>query len=113
MNPRYAPCGIDCQNCSVYIATQNNDPEERKRLAEQLFNQHNKEVDPETIVCDGCWNNQRLIGFCSICQIRACAFEKGYATCAECELLPCEKGQFIWQKNSQSLATLNELKGSN
>jgi len=107
-----APCGIDCQDCKVYLATQKDDPDERKRLAEQFFKQHNQDIDPETIVCDGCSSGKRMIGFCAICQIRACAFGKGYATCAECQDFPCDKGQFIWQSNSQSLANLNSIKGS-
>ena len=110
MTNHLAPCGIDCGTCNVYTATQNNDAEARKQLAEQFFKQHNKDIDPETIVCDGCSAGQRTIGFCAVCQIRQCSFGKGFATCAECNEFPCEKGQFIWHSNSQSLANLNELK---
>ncbi len=106
-----APCGIDCSNCEVFIATQNDDASARKLLAEKFFSQHDKEIEPETIVCDGCPSQGRHLGFCSVCQIRVCAYGKGYATCAGCAGFPCEKGQFIWKKNSQSLEKLKELQG--
>lgn len=110
MNVLIAPCGIDCATCSVYIATQNNDTAARIKLAEQFKANHDKDIDPETIVCDGCSSADRHLGFCSVCQIRTCAFDRGFQTCAECLDLPCAKGQFIWQKNSLSLKTLEELK---
>jgi hypothetical protein len=111
MSEIIAPCGIDCGICPVFIATRNDDAVARQRLAEQFFSQHDKDIDPETIVCDGCPGQGRTLGFCSVCQIRACAYGKGYATCAECDAFPCETGQFIWQKNSASLETLNRLRG--
>jgi hypothetical protein len=110
MNEIYAPCGINCTVCDCYIATQNDDKEARQKMAEQLKANYGKVVDPETIVCDGCPGEGRHIGFCAECGIRACAFDKGFATCAECTELPCEKGQFIWTSNSKSLETLNALK---
>jgi hypothetical protein len=111
MNAPFAPCGIDCGICQVYIATQNNDSEARKRLADEFYNKHGNAIDPETLLCDGCASDGRHIGFCAMCQIRACAMEHGFATCAECPEFPCSKGQFIWTSNSQSLANLMSTQG--
>lgn len=112
MKEIYAPCGIDCQICDCYIATQSNDKEARQKMADSFKAKYGKDIDPETIVCDGCPTEGRHIGFCAECGIRACAFGKGFATCAECAELPCEKGQFIWTSNSKSLANLELLKVS-
>jgi hypothetical protein len=106
----YAPCGINCTVCDCYVATQNDDREARQKMAEQYKTSYSKDIDPETIVCDGCPGEGRHIGFCAECGIRACAYERGFATCAECAELPCEKGQFIWTSNSKSLENLNTLK---
>ncbi|MDP2400551.1 MAG: DUF3795 domain-containing protein, partial [Actinomycetota bacterium] len=102
MSALYAPCGIDCRDCPVLQATLADDSTARIALAEKFIINHGKDIDPETIVCDGCSEDGRLLGFCAICEIRSCAFSRGFGTCAECPDLPCEKGQFIWQKNSAS-----------
>lgn len=111
MNEIYAPCGINCAVCDCYIATQADDKEARLKMALSFKENYSKEIDPETIVCDGCPGDGRHIGFCAECSIRACAFGKGYATCAQCPELPCDKGSFIWTSNSKSLENLNRLKG--
>ncbi len=110
MKEIYAPCGIDCGDCKVYQATTADDPEIRKVLADEFKANFGKEIDPASILCDGCFQAGRHIGFCAVCEIRFCATDKGYATCAECTELPCEKGQFIWLKNSVSLANLEKMK---
>ncbi len=112
MKEIYAPCGINCAICDCYIATQNDDPEARIKMAEGFKQAYGKDIDPETIVCDGCPGDGRHIGFCAECGIRKCAFGKGFATCAECSDFPCEQGQFIWTSNSKSLENLNKLKRS-
>lgn len=105
-----APCGIDCNNCDAYIATLTGNTELRLKLAENYLAQYYKEIDPETLYCDACSSEGRHIGFCAECEIRACAFGKGYSTCAECSEFPCEKGSFIWTESSKSRAKLEELK---
>ena len=110
MTPMLAPCGIDCEVCQCYIATQSDDREARLKMAESFKESYGKDIDPETIVCDGCSAEGRHIAFCGECAIRICAVERGYATCAECSELPCDKGSFIWTENSKSLATLQSLR---
>jgi hypothetical protein len=110
MQKLIAPCGIDCSICEAYTATQNDDMEMRQKLADKYFKQFNKTIDPASISCDACSQEGRHIGFCDQCEIRSCAFGRGFATCAECVDFPCEKGSFIWTNNSQSLANLEKLR---
>jgi hypothetical protein len=110
MKNMIAPCGIDCEVCDAYIATQNDDIELKKKLAEDYKKNFNKEIALADLDCDGCISNVRHIGFCEVCKIRACARDKGYVTCAECDSFPCETGSFIWTAESKSRAKLEELR---
>lgn len=110
MKSLLAPCGIDCSVCDAYIATQQNDPVLKQKLADKYFQQFGKDIVPADLDCDGCAQEGRHIGFCAECSIRSCAFAKGFATCAECSDFPCPKGSFIWTANSQSKANLEALK---
>ncbi len=101
-----APCGHECQDCKVYIATRDNDMEALKLFSEQLKAQTGKDVAPEDLACEGCLSEGRRLGFCAVCQIRICALERGYSNCSECNELPCPKGSFIWKPGSESLQRL-------
>ncbi len=110
MKNTYSPCGIDCNSCDAFIATQTNDLELFEKLAEQFKVNQGLEIEPEKLRCNGCMNEGVHIGFCDECGIRACAIEKGYQNCADCDLLPCEKGSFIWTEGSASLANLRSIR---
>jgi hypothetical protein len=110
MKNTYSPCGIDCNSCDAFIATQTNDLELFEKLAEQFKVNQGFEIEPEKLRCNGCMNEGVHIGFCDECGIRACAIEKGYQNCADCDLLPCEKGSFIWTEGSASLANLRSIR---
>ena len=110
MSKLLAPCGIDCQICDAYIATQNNDLQLRQKLVDNYKKKFDKDIPLDDLACDGCLSVGKHIGFCKVCEIRACAYQKGYATCAECSDFPCEKGSFIWTTNSVSKANLEELR---
>jgi len=99
-------CGIDCQMCDALIAPQAQDEALFKKLAEQFQANFGKTIDPELLRCAGCKNEGPHISFCFECEIRKCAMDKGFETCAECGDLPCAKGQFIWIEGSVSLANL-------
>jgi len=101
-----APCGHECEDCKVYIATRDKDMEGMKLFSLQLKEQTGKEVRPEDLACEGCLSEGRRLGFCAVCPIRACALSKGYSSCASCPQLPCEKGKFIWVEGSESLRRL-------
>lgn len=110
MKELQAPCGIDCSVCDAYKATQQNDLEMIKKMAENYKAKFNKDIPIESLYCDGCMSDGRHIGFCGVCEIRSCSADKGYNTCAECSELPCEKGKFIWTDGSKSLEKLQSLR---
>jgi hypothetical protein len=105
-----APCGIDCTQCDAYIATLNDDKALLQKMADDYKTQYGKEIDPLSLYCDGCPSEGRHIGFCAQCSIRACAYGKSYATCAQCDDFPCEKGSFIWKEGSKSKTQLEAIK---
>ena len=100
-----AYCGFDCSNCPAYKATQSNDIEEKKRVAEKWAKTTGQNMTPENILCDGCRAGGRLVAYCASCNIRTCAIGKGYITCAHCPECPCDK---IMQRKTVEM--LEELK---
>lgn len=91
-------CGVICTECPVYIATQKDDNEERKRVA-QNWSSDDKPRKPEDINCDGCLVvGKRLYPFCTACEVRACGLEKKVENCAHCDEYPCEKLNKHWEK---------------
>jgi len=105
----YSPCGINCHDCEAYIATQSNDMDVLKRHQDNLLEQYGKELSLEELKCDGCLGKGRQIPYCSICEIRICARQKGFVNCAACEDFPCAKGSFIWKEGSVSLKNLRSI----
>jgi hypothetical protein len=85
-------CGLDCSACPAYLATQKDDMAELAEVAKEWSKQFKMEIPPESIVCDGCKTSEdtRRSGYCSTCGVRACAVERGVATCAHCEEYACE-----------------------
>ncbi|MBN2379268.1 DUF3795 domain-containing protein [candidate division WOR-3 bacterium] len=107
-----AYCGIKCSECDAYIATQADDAAKLTELAENAAKLFKKEMTPEDVKCDGCKAISGIqISFCNQCKIRACAIDKAYDTCAECdEMETCETVAFIHKHNSKARDTLLELK---
>lgn len=58
----------------------------------RLKERYDLEFDPDEIFCNGCKTDQEKLGAAvSHCPVRACAIEKGYDCCIECdELADCE-----------------------
>lgn len=106
-------CGIKCNECDAYVATQSNDEAKLAEIAADTAKRLGKDIGPSDVQCDGCKaTTGRQIGFCSQCQIRACASGKGFETCAECkELETCEKVEFIHKHNSEAMENLLRLRG--
>jgi hypothetical protein len=85
MEDMIAACGLDCVQCPAYTATQADDWEALERTAAMWREQFNSPyITADSIVCDGCKGGGRLSEYCSMCEIRACALERGLETCAPC-----------------------------
>ncbi|MFZ5352854.1 MAG: DUF3795 domain-containing protein [Bacillota bacterium] len=107
-----AKCGLVCSDCPTYIATQNDDDEMRKNIAEQWTQAFKYEFKAEDINCDGCQTkNGRLCSYCkNICQIRPCALEKNVENCAHCESYSCEKLDRFYSMAAEAKEMLEEIK---
>jgi hypothetical protein len=97
---KYSSCGIDCEVCPAYTATQSNVEEAKKKIAEEWSKAYGAEFKAEDINCDGCTaGTERVIGHWHECEIRKCAQEKEkVSTCAACKTYPCDTlGKFLDQ----------------
>lgn len=91
MEKMTAFCGLVCTDCPAYIATQKDDNEARKKVVEK-WSSEQFPLKIEDINCDGCLAfGKRLIKFCDMCEVRACAIKKNVKTCAHCDEFSCEK----------------------
>lgn len=76
-----AVCGLLCEACSVFIATQE-DPERLKALSARLG------LPEEEVRCSGCRSEKRF-GPCADCRFSPCAGGKNISFCSECDSFPC------------------------
>ncbi len=83
-------CGLDCSECPGYIATQKNDMDALRQVAELWSKEYNGNLVAEDCICDGCTVDGRKIGHCSQCKVRLCAMDKGVANCAHCADYGCQ-----------------------
>jgi hypothetical protein len=90
MSENFAYCGLDCSKCDAFIATQAEDSERMKQIAERWNRELGTEFTALDVFCDGCLT-QRISGWCQkICLIRPCAEKSGVETCAHCGNYQCE-----------------------
>ncbi|MGD8564879.1 MAG: DUF3795 domain-containing protein [Candidatus Bathyarchaeota archaeon] len=95
MNKIIAMCGLACDDCIAYIATQKDDDEMRRKVVEAW----STEEDPikiEDVDCDGCTAGKRLHSFCAVCDVRKCGLERNIETCAQCDDFSCDKLERLW-----------------
>jgi hypothetical protein len=105
-------CGITCNDCRTFIATQKNDEELRREVA-KLWSTETETLKPEDMNCDGCLaTGRRLYKFCATCEVRRCGYEKGVENCAYCREFPCVKLTGLWKSEgaTKSKATLEGIR---
>jgi len=108
-----AYCGLTCTECPAYLATQNDDDEERERVAKTWSEQYNSDIKPEHISCDGCLpGKDRHFSHCSVCEIRACGVVRGVENCAHCDEYACEKLEGFLQAVPAARAELDKIRDS-
>jgi len=78
-----AVCGLSCEVCTVYIASQE-DPARLARLAGRFG------VAPDELHCDGCRSDRRSV-HCRTCEFVACAEGRGIDFCGQCADYPCAR----------------------
>ena len=80
-----APCGIDCFNCPMYAAREND--KLRSMIAK------NMNLTFEDAVCNGCRNQKGMCSAHSLeepCSVYKCIEKKGLNFCFECTDFPCD-----------------------
>jgi hypothetical protein len=80
-----APCGLDCFNCAIYLAGENE--EIRASVAKRM------NVPLELAVCRGCRTEGgcvTAIGAVEPCHVWKCISQKGLNFCYECSDFPCD-----------------------
>jgi len=104
-------CGLDCDRCEAFIATQNNDDALRVKVAEEWARLYNAPIKPEHINCTGCKSAGVKTYYCDqLCEIRKCATKKSIITCVECSDYPCPVLDHILEMVSQEKTTLDALR---
>jgi Protein of unknown function (DUF3795) len=111
MEKMVAFCGIDCAECPTFLATQENNNEKRKKVAEQWSKEYKAQFKPEDINCDGCLQDKgRLFSHCAVCEIRTCGRKKKLVNCAYCNEYPCQKVNNFFMMVPQGKITLDEIR---
>jgi len=80
-----APCGLDCFNCPMYLANENE--KLRNIIAERL------NIPIEKAVCGGCRNENGTIAFLNMtepCSVYKCSENRGINFCYNCSEFPCD-----------------------
>jgi len=91
-----APCGLDCFNCPMYLANENE--KLRNIIAERL------NISLEKAVCKGCRNEKGTITFLNMskpCSVYTCNEKRGSTFCCDCSEFPCDRLHPYADKASQ------------
>jgi hypothetical protein len=111
MDKIIAFCGLVCNECPAFIATQNDDDIEKERLAKEWTKEYKHEIKAQDINCDGCVSIEGShIGYCGICEIRSCAIDKAVKNCAYCEDYSCKKLNKFFDMAPHAKKSLEEIR---
>jgi hypothetical protein len=108
-----AYCGLVCSDCPAYIATQSNDPAALEQVAAQWREQFGwSNLTADMILCDGCLgaNGGRLSNYCGVCEIRACALERGVVNCAHCADYACAQLEGFFANAVDARTVLDDIR---
>ncbi len=110
MSDMIAFCGLNCSKCPAFLATQEDNDTLRAEFSKMLATNYGLKYKPEEINCDGCHTTgDRILGYCSSCEIRLCGMEKKLGTCAECADQPCDKLNKFHGSSPDAKAAFAEL----
>ncbi|MGB2698523.1 MAG: DUF3795 domain-containing protein [Candidatus Zixiibacteriota bacterium] len=113
MEKMIAYCGLFCDQCPAFIATQKNDEVELKKVAEEWSKSSPDKppLKPEDVLCDGCLaTDGRIFNYCQTCEVRKCAIEKGMENCAHCEEYACDKLNKFLEMCPNAKKNLDEIR---
>jgi hypothetical protein len=108
-----AYCGLVCTECPAYVATRADDMQALERIAAQWREEFNAPFTAQDCICDGCSSgSDRLCSYCSRCEVRACALERGVINCAHCDDYGCDKLIGFFEFAPAAKAKLEEIRAS-
>jgi hypothetical protein len=110
MSKLTSACGLNCLECETYLATQADDDAARADIAVRWSKNYDAHLSAADINCNGCLSQGPLFSWCDQCPIRACAFGKGYRTCAECDDFPCATNEFLYKAVPSAREAIEEAK---
>lgn len=80
-----APCGLDCFNCPLYLASQ--DEQLKQKIAASMG------LPLERAKCAGCRNEGgriEAVGMKEECKVYRCVQARGVEICSDCDDFPCD-----------------------
>jgi hypothetical protein len=105
MKKMIAFCGISCTECKAFLATQQNDDAEKKKIAKEW------NMMPEEVNCEGCRNPMgKKNTYWNTCEIRKCGEEKKVENCAYCIDYSCEKLGEFHEQSPKAKINLEEIR---
>ena len=97
MEQTIAFCGLQCDKCPAFIAKRDNNQELREKTSKE-WSSGDFQIEPDQVNCDGCHSDGELLVSSTNCNVRNCAIEKSYDTCADCSDYPCaDKLETLWK----------------
>ncbi len=113
MKRMVAYCGLVCTECDSYVATQKNDQPALEELARKAKADFGVDTTAVGCMCDGCLpTTGRKIGYCSTCEIRACAVARRVENCAHCADYACDKLSAFLQMAAKAKPVLDAIHAS-
>ncbi|NIM90735.1 MAG: DUF3795 domain-containing protein [Candidatus Aminicenantes bacterium] len=104
-------CGLLCSECGAFLATQNDDDEKRKEVAQLWSKEYDADLKPEDINCEGCLaEGDNLFSYPKICEIRKCGKEKSVLNCAQCDEYICKKLEKFFQMVPAAKERLDKIR---
>jgi hypothetical protein len=97
MDTMIAYCGLACNTCPIHLATLEQVLAKRQTMraaiAHMCREQYGMNLQLRDITdCDGCRSGTgRLFSGCARCEIRKCAIDRKFTSCAFCADYACEK----------------------
>jgi len=111
-----AYCGLDCQRCPIYLATQHENKDVQAKMKAEIIElcKEHYGIDyqlKDITDCDGCkTDGDRLFSAGRNCPIRLCAREKNLESCAHCSEYVCGKLATFFRTEIAAKARLDAIR---
>ncbi|MCP4231673.1 MAG: DUF3795 domain-containing protein [bacterium] len=90
---RVSPCGLVCEGCPAYVATQQGNIDAVAEVTAYWASEYAPELTADDVWCEGCHaeEGKPLYLYARTCAVRECVPERGVPNCAHCEEYQCDK----------------------